>query len=100
MTNLWEDVIKWLEDASKVIGKEAGDLTQKGRLKIEIFELKRKLRDSFAELGSMIYGEVFVKKNERWKVNLKVKAVVKKIQNTQRQLKIKTKEYEKVGGQK
>lgn len=97
MAKLWDDVIKWFEDASKVVGKEAGDLTLKGRLKVEIFELNRKLRDSFAELGSMAYESVFVKKRDRWQTNPKIKATVRKIRATERQMKKKKLEYTKIG---
>ncbi|KPJ74485.1 hypothetical protein AMJ52_00455 [candidate division TA06 bacterium DG_78] len=97
MANLWDDLIKWLEDTSKVVGKEAGDLTTKGKLKVEIFELNRKLRDYFAELGSMIYESVFLKKNDRWRTNSKIKTMVRRIQTAQRQIKKKQLEYKKVG---
>lgn len=100
MVNLWDDLVKWLEDTSKVVGKEAGDLTQKGKLKVEIFELNRKLRDYFAELGSMIYELVFLKKNDRWRTNSKIKTMVRKIQTIQRQIKKKQLEYKKVGRSK
>ena len=66
MGNIWHDFTKWLEDASNVVGKEAGDLTLKGRLKLEIFELNRKLRDHYATLGKIAYDEFFVKKTENW----------------------------------
>lgn len=97
MVNLWDDLVKWLEDTSKVVGKEAGDLTHKGKLKVEIFELNRKLRDYFAELGSMIYELVFLKKNDRWRTNSKIKTMVRKIQTVQRQIKKNQLEYKKVG---
>ena len=97
MANLWDDLVKWLDDASKVVGKEAGDLTLKGRLKVEIFELKRKLRDNLTGLGSTVYDMVFIKKNDRWKTNSKVKSLVNKIKNAQRLLKKKELEYKRIG---
>jgi hypothetical protein len=100
MANIWDDIVKWLEDASKVVGREAGDLTLKGRLKVEIFELNRRLRDSYTDLGNLVYDEFFIKKNDRWPINLKVKSLVRKIKAAQRQLKRKYSEYKKVGDQK
>ena len=97
MAKLWDDLVKWLEDTSKVVGKEAGDLTLKGRLKVEIFEANRKLRDSFAEFGTMVFETAFVKKGERWKVNPKIKTIVKKIKTIQQNLKKKKTQYKKVG---
>lgn len=98
MAKVWNDLVKWLEDASKVVGREAGDLTQKGRLKVEIFDLNRKLHESFAELGSMVYESVFIKKSGQWQTRSKIKTIVKKIRTSQRQLKNKQFEYKKVGG--
>jgi len=100
MPNIWNDLVKWVQDASKVAGKEAGDLTLRGRLKLEIFDLKRKLRDNFHELGSLVYELAFLKKKEVWKTNPKIIAVVKRIKTVQRQLKVKNLEYKKVGAKK
>jgi hypothetical protein len=97
MANIWDGLVKWLEDTSKVVGKEAGDLTLKGKLKVEMFELNHKLRDHFAELGSMIYELVFLKNNEGWSTNARIKTMVRKIRTTERQIKKKQLEYKKVG---
>ncbi|UCG91837.1 MAG: hypothetical protein JSV97_12350 [candidate division WOR-3 bacterium] len=95
--NIWDDIVQWLEDASKVVGKEAGDLTLKGQLKVQLFELNRKLGENFSELGRLVYNHVFVKKQENWDKNLKIKAIVKKIRVLQRQIKIKESEYKRIG---
>ncbi|MDH4210635.1 MAG: hypothetical protein OEV79_04235 [candidate division WOR-3 bacterium] len=97
MANIWDDLVKWLDDASKVVGKEAGDLTQKGTLKLEIFELNRKLRDAFTELGGEIYDAVYVKKTGDWQKTKKVKSAVRKIRTIARNLEKKNSEYEKIG---
>jgi hypothetical protein len=97
MANIWDDVVKWLDDASKVVGKEAGDLTQKGTLKLEIFDLSRKLRDAFTELGSEVYHAAFVQKKTNWQMSKKVKSVVSRIRTLERKLNKKNAEYKKVG---
>jgi hypothetical protein len=97
MANIWDDVVKWLDDASKVVGKEAGDLTQKGTLKLEIFDLSRKLRDNFTQLGSEVYQSAFVEKKANWQMSKKVKSAVSKIRTIERKLKKKNLEYKKVG---
>jgi hypothetical protein len=97
MPNLWDDLSKWLEDASKVVGKEAGDLTLKGRLKLEIFDLNRNLRDSFTAFGTLVFEDVFVKRNEDWQKNRKITNVVRKIKKLKTKLKRKEIEYKKVG---
>jgi hypothetical protein len=97
MANIWDDLVKWFDDASKVVGKEAGDLTQKGTLKLEIFELKRKLRDGFTELGSHVYEALYVKKKDDWQTSKQVKSVVQRIKMIQRKLTKKNSEYVKIG---
>jgi hypothetical protein len=97
MANIWDDLVKWLDDASKVVGKEAGDLTQKGSLKLEIFDLSRKLRDNYTELGSQVYQAAFVQKKANWQTGKKVKSAVAKIRSTERKLKKKQLEYKKIG---
>lgn len=98
MANFWNDFTKWLEDASKVVGKEAGDLTLKGRLKLEIFELGRSLKEQYTHLGLRVYELTFKKKNENWKKDKAVVAAVKKIRRIQTSIKKKEQEYKKVGG--
>ncbi|KPK73120.1 hypothetical protein AMJ87_02715 [candidate division WOR_3 bacterium SM23_60] len=97
VTKIWSDLTQWLEEASRVVGKEAGDLTLKGRLKLEIFDLNRMLKETFTALGTAVYDEVFVKKNDNWRQTAKVMAAIRKIKSTQRKLSAKEKEYKKVG---
>ena len=97
MANIWDDLVKWLDDASKVVGKEAGDMTQKGTLKLEMFELTRKLRDSYTELGSKVYDLFYVKKKEKWQSSKQVRGIVQKIRATERRLNKKKLEYKKIG---
>jgi hypothetical protein len=97
MTKLWNDLLKWLEDTSKVVGKEAGDLTRKGSLKVEIFELRRKLNTLFTQLGMVIFDMVIAKKEENWLRNKKVKSIIRRIKISQRQLKLKNAAYKKIG---
>jgi hypothetical protein len=97
MAKLWEDFTKWLDDASKVVGKEAGDLTQKGKLKIEIFDLKWRLKEEYAEFGKSAYDLAVVKKKPDWTTDNRIKSMIKKIKNTLKNLKAKEAEYKKIG---
>jgi hypothetical protein len=98
VVNFWNDFTKWLDDASKVIGKEAGDLTLKGRLKLEIFELARSLRESYMKFGIRIYDLTFKKKNANWMTDKEIVAAVKKIRRMETSMKKKQQEYKKIGG--
>lgn len=97
MAKFWDDFSKWLDDASKVVSKEAGDLTLRGKLKLEMFELKRNLKEEFNELGRFVYEAVYVKKQPNWRENKKVQLTVRKIRNYIRQLKDRETNYKKIG---
>jgi hypothetical protein len=97
MAKLWDDFTRWVDDASKVVSKEAGDLTQKGKLKIEIFDLKWRLKDEYAEFGKTAYELMVVKKKENWTADNRIKSMIAKIKNTLKNLKVKEADYKKVG---
>jgi hypothetical protein len=97
MAKLWDDFTRWLEDASKVVSKEAGDLTLKGKLKIEIFDLKWRLKEEYAEFGKIAHDLAIIKKREDWATDSRVKSIVTKIKNTQKNLKAKETDYKKIG---
>jgi len=91
--DLWEDVKKWLSDATKTAVKEAEDLTRKGKLKMEILALNRKVEKAFAELGGIVYGEYSKRKDIPF--DEKIKEGFKKIKRLETQLKKKKREWEK-----
>lgn len=97
VANIWNDLTKWLDDASKVVGKEAGDLTLRGRLKLEIFELNRSLSQQYSILGSKVFDQAYLKKSDTWKKHKDIAAAVRKIKSMRRKLKEKEAEYKKVG---
>ena len=98
MANLWNDLTKWFEDASKVIGKEAGDLTQKGQLKLKLFESKRLLKDLYSQFGINVYNEAIVKKHADWDKKDNINTLIRKIRGLQSRIRTYEKEYSQVGG--
>lgn len=99
MGKVWDDVTKWIDDASRVISREAGDLTSKGKLKIEIFDLKRRLKDQMAEFGKLVYEQTVVRKNGGWQTAAPVKNLIARLRATMKNLKAKEAEYRRVGKQ-
>lgn len=97
MAKFFDDFSRWLEDASRILSKEAGDLTMKGKLKIEIFELKRQLQMVFNELGKSFYEFFPLKGDEDFKNNQKVKHIVQKIKKLKNQIKKKEQQYKTIG---
>ncbi|MGQ9664221.1 MAG: hypothetical protein ACUVUH_02685 [bacterium] len=97
MPKFFDDFSRWLEDASKVLSKEAGDLTMKGKLKIEMFELRRQLQTIFNELGKTFYEFFPLKGNEDFKNNQKIKHIVQKIKRIKNEIKKKEQQYKTIG---
>jgi hypothetical protein len=97
MANFWNEFTKWLDDASKVVGKEAGDLTLKGRLKLEIFELSRSLRDQHMKLGMRVYELTYKKKKTEWKTDKEIITIIRKIRRMEKAVRRKQQEYKKIG---
>lgn len=99
MGKFWDDFSHWLDQASAVVSKEAGDLTTKGKLKLEIFEAKRRLQEEYAELGKIVYHDGFVKQSPHWKTNKRTQACLGRIKGLNKTLENKEAAYKKVGKQ-
>ncbi len=83
MKNLWEDVKSWLSETSQTVAREAEFLTKKGKLKLELYDLNRRLEKAFADLGGYIYDMGYVKKQRnflRGKKTNDMIALIKKLE--------------------
>ncbi|MEO0225586.1 MAG: hypothetical protein ABIL05_01400 [candidate division WOR-3 bacterium] len=85
MKNLYQDVKNWLGEASQTVAREAEILTRKGKLKLELYDLNRRLERSFADLGGILYELIFVKRVRNAVRNQKVKDIVETIKNLEGQ---------------
>jgi len=76
MKTLWDDVKKWLGDTSQTVAREAELLTKKGKIKLELFDLNRRLEKAFADLGGIVYDEGIIKKKRSFLEGRKVAETV------------------------
>jgi hypothetical protein len=92
MKTLWNDVKDWLNDATKVAIKEAEDLTRKGKLKMEMLALSRRIEKKMAELGGFVYHNL--SKNEGFDLSKsdQVAVYIKEIRKMELDMKRKQKE--------
>lgn len=93
MKSLWDDVKVWLSDATKVAIKEAEDLTRKGKLKMAMFTLSRKIEKKMAGLGGLVYHNLTKAENFDLTSDEKVKTYIKEIRKLELALKRKQKEW-------
>ena len=84
--SLWENLKKGLETGIKTITEKTEELTELGRLKLEILSTKRELEKYFIELGGRIYQ--LMKENETGDVskNNEIKNLVEKIRTEEKKM--------------
>jgi hypothetical protein len=58
MADLWESIKKNISQGIRTVSAKTEELTQIGRLKIEIIAVKRDIEKSFIELGGRIYHQL------------------------------------------
>lgn len=79
MKTLWEDVKKWLGETSQTVAKEAELLTRKGKIKLELYDLNRRLEKAFADLGGIVYDEGIARKKRGFLQSKKVVDIVEQV---------------------
>ena len=94
--SLWENLKKGLEQGIKTITEKTEELTELGRLKLEIMSIKREIEKNFVELGGRIYQLMKENKSENMDQNIEIKAVVDKIKVQENKLDEYNKKYEKM----
>lgn len=95
--SLWEEMRKWLKESTKAAYEETKVLTQKGKIKFDIFTLNRRLQNKFAELGERVY-ELSRKKEGKEKIiqDKRITTLLKEIGKIERELKKKKKESDEI----
>ncbi len=93
MKTLWDDVKMWLSDATKTAIKEAEDLTRKGKLKMEMLGLSRKIEKKMAELGGFVYHSLSKSEVLEPLQHEKVKSYIKELRKLELELKRKQRDW-------
>jgi len=107
MSNLWGDIKKslgeWATKAADKAGeftREAADkaeeVTKLGKVKLDIFQIKRDIEKQFTELGGTIYKLINEKKAKEFEKNENIKACLSTIKDLEKKLKEKEKQYKSI----
>ncbi len=107
MANLWGDIKKglgeWVTKAADKAGeftREAADkaeeVTKLGKVKLDIFQIKRDIEKQFSELGGTVYQLIEDKKTKDFEKNENVKACLTAISDLEKKLKEKEKQYKSI----
>lgn len=107
MASLWDDVKKslgeWVAKAADKAGEftkeavgKAGETTKLGKIRLDIFQVKRDIEKNFADLGGTVYHLVTEEKVKNVEKEEKVTTIIEKIKELEKKLKEKEAEYEEV----
>jgi hypothetical protein len=83
---LWENLKKGLEQGIKTITEKTEELTEMGRLKLEIMSMKREIEKDFVELGGRIYQMMKENKSVNVTQNSEIQALVEKVKTEEKKL--------------
>jgi hypothetical protein len=107
MTDLWGDIKKSLGEWATKAADKAGELTREaadkaeevtklGKVKLDIFQIKRDIEKQFAELGGMVYKLILDKKTKDFEKNENVKSCLNIIKDLEKKLKEKENLYKTI----
>jgi hypothetical protein len=97
LNELWDKYGPRVEDMVKQTAEKAEELTQKARLKYDIYQQQRKIERFYAELGEKVRLEITG--NDKWdfKGDADVEAFLLKIKTAEDKLKELQAEYAEIG---
>ena len=96
METTWNKIKKLMSDGYLNLSEKTGEMTQIGRLKIEMIALKRDIEKAFIELGGRVYHGLEEKHEDDILADLRIKKLVKGIKSLELNLKILEKKVEQV----
>jgi hypothetical protein len=107
MANLWGDIKKSLGEFVTKAADKAGELTREaadkaeevtklGKVKLDIFQIKRDIEKQFSELGGTVYQMILDKKTKDLEKDEKIKACIAAIGNLEKKMKEKEAQYKQI----
>ena len=94
INTLWDDVRGWLTDATRTAIREAEDLSRRGRLKLDILNLSRRVDRQMAKLGGMVYDRAPADPDAPFSLDDDTKKVLREIAGLETELNKTKQEYE------
>ena len=107
MSNLWGDIKKNLGEIVSKAADKAGEFTREaadkaeevtklGKVKLDIFQIKRDIEKQFAELGGTVYQLIEEKKTKDLEKNENIKTCLSVVKDLEKKLKEKEKQYKSI----
>ncbi len=96
MGTTWEKIKKGMSEGFQNLTEKTGEMTQIGRLKIEIIAVKRDIEKAFIELGGRVYHNLEEKHEDDILSDQRIKKLVKDIKVLELKLKTLEEKIEQV----
>jgi hypothetical protein len=87
MKSTWNKIKKSISEGYQNLSEKTGEITQIGRLKIEIIAIKRDIERAFIELGGRVYHKLEEKHQDDILSDMRIKKLVKDIKSLELRLK-------------
>ena len=86
MESIWNKIKKSISEGYQNLSEKTGEMTQIGRLKIEVIAIKRDIERAFIELGGRVYHKFEEKHQDDILSDIKIKKLVKDIKSLELRL--------------
>ena len=86
MGTTWNKIRKAMSDGFQNLSDKTGEMTQIGRIKIEIIAVKRDIEKAFIELGGRVYHHWGEKNKDDLQSHQRVKKLIKNIAALEKKL--------------
>lgn len=96
METTWEKIKKGMSEGFQNLSAKTGEMTQIGRLKIEIIAVKRDIEKAFIELGGRVYHNLEEKHEDDILSDHRIKKLVKDIKALELRLRTLEEKIEQV----
>ena len=97
LNNWWKANGPKVEDMLKTTAKKTEELTRKGKLKYDIFQMERTLDKNLSDLGTHVFEKVVKEDNRDLTGDERVDELVAEIADNEKELKILRDKYLEVG---
>ncbi len=95
LENLFDEVLTSVKDGLNKLAQKTDQLTQIGRIKLDIISIKRDIEKQFTDLGGRVY-QLYRDKHEDVLDDEQVKEYIQQIEELETRLEAKKEELEKV----
>jgi predicted AlkP superfamily phosphohydrolase/phosphomutase len=96
MGTTWKKIKKGMSEGFQNLSEKTGEMTQIGRLKIEIIAVKRDIEKTFIELGGRVYHNLEEKHEDDILSDQRIKKLVKDIKALELKLRTLEEKIEQV----